>query len=354
MDLIMSFLDSSEFRMTANAAHDLVWSFGGPVMARNAALALKFGVPGVTAAMMVGGAVSQVVIDGRYDRLHTPEDYAWSLGRGALSTLVGASVGNRIAGRLGAPTSEMLTARQSAGRILGGMSGNLLASTPASRRLTDEARAGLHHLAGWTGGLVPTIDIGAGVLLPGMPDQFLMPGPGILRHESEEHCRAAPGIIAAQWTILGDADKLGIQPAQGPPDVRGRENSGIDPYGDLAERQTVEMATFRAVDSRIPESVERAGQLADEAKKAIFDVITTLNRNAQTPAPQFSTQDEWTLHCLDIALHDAEQALRKAHRAAANVSADISALANSTFRTETQATRPPSRYGVTDFPTVTT
>ncbi|MGW4843068.1 hypothetical protein [Nocardia brasiliensis] len=58
--------------MTANAAHDLVWS-GGPVMARNAALALKFGVPGVTAAMMVGGAVSQVVIDGRYDRLHTPE-----------------------------------------------------------------------------------------------------------------------------------------------------------------------------------------------------------------------------------------------------------------------------------------
>ncbi|WP_338760473.1 hypothetical protein V7968_31865 [Nocardia vulneris] len=342
--------------MAGNAAHDALWSFAGPVMARNAAVALRFGGPGVTIAMMAGGAVSQVIIDDRYGRLHRPEDFAWSIGRGALSTLVGAGVGNRIAARWGPPGTEAeLAARVAAGRMLGGASMNWLSSLPLSRQLTDEARAGLHNLVDWTGDLIPTIDIGAGVLLPGMPDRLLMPGPHILRPESEDRYRSAPGILAAHWANLGEEGKLGVPPPPALQGVRGRAQSGIDTYGDLVQAQAAAMMAYRTADTGIPESVDRSRRLVGEAKKAIFDVVETLNRNAQTPPPtQFATQDEWTLHYLDNALHDAQLAMRKAHRSSASVGEAIGALANSVFRDAPQGAIEAPRDAATTFPIVAT
>ncbi|WP_280394561.1 hypothetical protein [Nocardia brasiliensis] len=284
--------------------------------------------------LVVGGGVAQLVNDSSFNsRINDFGDVGESFGRGAMSTLLGGAAARAVARWLWPVADRRVPESWEAnGFLRGAIGGSSAANLPPTRWLMEQASAGLAGFGHWYGNLVPTQDIGAGVLLPGMPDQLLMPGPEILPGAIESDYHRVASILAAHWRSLGAEHQIGAPQPVVPAHVRGPENSGIGEYVELAERQTTDVARFRSADTGVAELVQHAATLADDAKKAIYDAIETLNRHApMPPPPQFTAQADWTMHYLERALAAAGVAMENTVRGVAELGGNVEGVATGTY-----------------------
>ncbi|MFB8281021.1 hypothetical protein [Nocardia colli] len=249
------------------------------------------------AGYIIGGAVGGVAAEMITGDIHNVGDVVRAAAVGAGGTLLGGGVGKSIAGRLVERRIDTIRNHfpfgaipdQTVRRVLWNAKGNKYGSLAGSF-LAHQAIP----LEKWAEGqIVPTVDIGAGVLLAGMPNQLLMPGPGVLSPWIENSYRDTLHLLIDGWRQCG-AGITAVAPRSLPPTVGTPQHSGMPTY-DLAAGSTVTAAMhLHDLDTQLVDPVRQAGQNSAAIRAAIVDMMGYLNKTAPISPTAGTTQDEWT------------------------------------------------------------
>ncbi|KAA8886231.1 hypothetical protein F3087_26970 [Nocardia colli] len=284
---------------------------------------------------IVGGAVGGVASDAIAGDIHNWDDVVESAIFGAGGFMMGGAIGKKIArgvaerkiadirrqsvfDSMGDSQKKHVRAVMNAkGNEFGGLVGTFLAHNALP-------------LAKWAGRpSVPTEDIGAGVLLPGMPDQLLMPGPAVLAAPIEAAYRAAVPILVDSWRQCGTGKDIATTSRPHPPTMRKPKGTGIPQYELTALNTEAAIKSLHGADTQTTVLVRQTEQNSTVTRGAITRVIDYLNRTAPLSPDGGMTQDEWTSHHLQHAAEAIQTTIADAARNAQNISDRIGRLIQS-------------------------
>lgn len=290
------------------------------------------------AGLVIGGALGGIASDAIQGKIKNFGDVGEAAAVGAAGTVLGGAVGRTIAGlktaayinrmrnvwsnnNLGIGTthqlanelrSEIMGPKMAQGWRVGGALGGALTSA-ASQFGTIFSTPHAAALENWIEpGAVPTIDIGAGVLLPEMPRQLLMPGPDILARALDDLYRKAPALMVGHWRVFGRGTQAAVPQAAAPLMPPGQDSAGIPSYQQLYDHLAAKLAGFQDADRELAELVHMSAEVSATGKDAITDTIDYLNRSATAAPLADMTQDEWTTHYLQHALDTVQEAMHNA------------------------------------------
>ncbi|MGW4843125.1 hypothetical protein [Nocardia brasiliensis] len=173
---------------------------------------------------------------------------------------------------------------------------------------------------------VPTVDVSAGRMLPGMPSEFLMPCPPRLSPAVEgEYLRAPQVVVDCFRGFVADAEAR--VPEVVAPVVAGTgEDSGIATYEVARVELAADQAELSRSEGRVPGLVQQGAGIAARGRQAITDAVVRLNRMASTGPPQGRSQDEWSLEYLHAMLDSVQEAVGNTANGLAGIGGRIADL----------------------------
>ncbi|KAA8886229.1 hypothetical protein F3087_26960 [Nocardia colli] len=287
----------------------------------------------VLPVLLVGGAVGGVAQAAIQGDLRTGGDVLRAAGTGAAWSLGGGVIGRGVAAvdtaRRGYEIAEATRRAQIA-------IGTFTSVGPTVvRTLSMDPQKGDALLR--SVGTVPTVDIANGMLPREMPQQLLMPGPGILGPDLEHRYQHMPAIVLRHLNLMGSGGAEPVEQRSDPYRLRGQQEAGITDYISLVSDELDAFKTLRNGDAQVAISAEQSSAVATKAKTDIADVVRFLNTHAALPPPPETSHDDWTARHLCRALDMLHCATRAATERIGELTATVDEVGASLVRSASSA-----------------
>ncbi|WP_433574812.1 hypothetical protein [Nocardia brasiliensis] len=315
-----------------NALLDILEGPAGEVIASTATISLPVAgnvlLPG--AGYVIGAAVGGVVAEMVTGDINNLGDVARAAMVGGAGALVGGAVGRSLAGRLVEQRIADLRRYAVWGSLPDQTFRRALWTAEGTRWGHLAGSLVSHHLfplvAQGGDSVIDTMDIGAGTMLRGMPDQLLMPGPAVLSKPIEDAYRAMVPLLVGAMQQLG-AEEPVSPPQRRPAVLRAGEHSGIPEYEVAADRIRGAIDDLHHGDQRTADLVGQAQRAVAAAQDAIVGVINYLNSTAPRAPLAGMTQDDWTALHLQQATEAVRAAILDATRSSERIRGEITQVA---------------------------